>query len=58
MPIYNPLSQLIYTATREQITHVWVAGEILLKDKQLTTIDSDELRIKVSKWRQKINTQH
>ncbi|WP_191600338.1 TRZ/ATZ family hydrolase [Marinomonas algicola] len=58
MPIYNPLSQLIYTATREQITHVWVAGETLLKDKQLTTIDSDELRIKVSKWRQKINTQH
>ncbi len=55
MPIYNPISQLIYTATRDQITHVWVAGALLLDNKELTTIDSKTLKEKVSIWHAKIN---
>ncbi|MCZ2723363.1 TRZ/ATZ family hydrolase [Marinomonas sp. 15G1-11] len=55
MPIYNPISQLIYTATRNQISHVWVAGNVLLKNHKLTTIDTNELRFNVNRWHQKIN---
>ncbi|MFT2111889.1 TRZ/ATZ family hydrolase [Marinomonas sp. 2405UD68-3] len=54
MPIYSPISQLIYTATRDQITHVWVAGKLLLNKKELTTIDCDALKENVSMWHQKI----
>ncbi|HWD21799.1 MAG TPA: TRZ/ATZ family hydrolase [Burkholderiales bacterium] len=27
MPVYDPISQLVYSAGREHVTHVWVAGK-------------------------------
>ena len=29
-PCYDPLSQLVYAAGREHVTHVWVAGKLLV----------------------------
>jgi 5-methylthioadenosine/S-adenosylhomocysteine deaminase len=31
-PCYDPVSHLVYAAGREHVSHVWVAGEILLRD--------------------------
>lgn len=31
-PCYDPISHLVYTAGREQITHVWVGGKLRIKD--------------------------
>jgi 5-methylthioadenosine/S-adenosylhomocysteine deaminase len=31
-PCYDPISHLAYVAGREQITHVWVAGKLRIKD--------------------------
>jgi len=53
-PIYNPLSQIIYSAGREQVTDVWVAGKHLLKDRLLTTIDEAELKSKIRGWQARI----
>ena len=55
LPIYNPISQLVYTANRKQVTHVWVAGKNLLKNKELTTIDSALLKANVTQWQAKIS---
>jgi len=49
-PVYNPLSQIVYSAGREHVTDVWVAGKHLLKDRLLTTIDETELKSRVHKW--------
>ena len=38
-PVFNPVSQLVYAAGREQVRHVWVAGRRLLNNRELTTID-------------------
>lgn len=54
-PIFNPLAHLVYAANRHQISDVWVAGNRLVKQRQLQTIDSAALRDQVSDWQQKIS---
>ncbi len=53
-PVYDPVSQIVYSATREQVTDVWVAGRRLLADRKLTTLDEDAIRRKAQEWRDKI----
>jgi 5-methylthioadenosine/S-adenosylhomocysteine deaminase len=33
-PCYDPVSHLVYAAGRENVSHVWVAGEPLLIDRK------------------------
>lgn len=54
LPIYNPLSQLVYASSRNQVTDVWVAGHRLLKDRQLTTLDVDGIKERALRWGEKI----
>jgi 5-methylthioadenosine/S-adenosylhomocysteine deaminase len=56
-PCYDPLSHLVYAAGREHVSHVWVNGELLLDDGNLTTIDTHEVRAKAAYWREKIKNQ-
>ncbi|WP_439102008.1 TRZ/ATZ family hydrolase [Congregibacter sp.] len=56
-PLYNPLSQIVYACTGGEITHSWVAGEALLRDRRLLTIDMDDTLARAKYWRQKISSQ-
>ena len=38
-PVYNPIAQIIYSAGRDQVSDVWVAGKSVLKSRQLLTLD-------------------
>lgn len=53
-PLYNPLSQIVYTNSGAQVSHSWINGKALLVDRQLTTINLSDLRECVSLWQQKI----
>ncbi len=53
-PVYNPLSQIVYAATRDQVTDVWVAGRRLLASRRLATLDEVEIRRKAAAWRERI----
>jgi len=53
-PVYDPVSQIVYTASREQVTDVWVAGRRLLSDRQLKTLDEATIRERAGKWHDKI----
>jgi 5-methylthioadenosine/S-adenosylhomocysteine deaminase len=55
-PLYCPISQIVYAASRQQVTDVWVAGKRLLKQRQLTTINIDDLKAKIAEWRQRLST--
>jgi len=57
-PVYNPLSHIVYTANRNQVTDVWVAGKALLKNRTLTTMDIAEIKNKTVLWKNKITTGH
>ncbi len=54
IPLYNPTSQLIYSSQSSQISHLWCAGQLLLENGELKTIDTVLLRSKCLNWQQKI----
>ena len=53
-PVYDPVSQIVYTAGREQVTDVWVAGKRLLANRTLTTLDEAAILLRAQDWRDKI----
>ncbi len=53
-PVYNPVSQLVYSATREQVSHVWVAGQLQLENRELIKLDEKSLIQTAKNWQQKI----
>ncbi len=54
-PLYDPVSQIVYATNRQQVTDVWVAGKQLLKDRNLTTINEDNLKAKVAEWQLRLS---
>lgn len=56
VPVYDPISQIVYAAGREQVTDVWVAGKQLLKDRELLTLDIQQIKQKANDWRTRIST--
>ncbi|MFP5441744.1 MAG: TRZ/ATZ family hydrolase [Gammaproteobacteria bacterium] len=53
-PLYNIASQLVYATGRHQVTHSWVAGEALLADGELTTLNAGHLKRVVAEWAARI----
>ena len=53
-PLYNPVSQLVYTHVGQRVSHAWVAGKALLADRQLQTLNERELLGKAKWWRKQI----
>ena len=54
-PVYDPVSQIVYTAGRNQVTDVWVGGRRLLAGRRLTTLDENAILHKAQEWRDKIS---
>lgn len=55
-PVYNPASQLVYTHSGQAVTHVWVEGKYLLKNRELQTLNEREILGKANWWRKQIAT--
>jgi 5-methylthioadenosine/S-adenosylhomocysteine deaminase len=55
-PVYDPASQIVYAASRQQVSDVWVAGRRLVEDHQLTQKDPHETEAKAERWRQRITS--
>ncbi|MEK6771881.1 MAG: TRZ/ATZ family hydrolase [Pseudomonadota bacterium] len=55
-PVYDPTSQIVYACSRDQVTDVWVAGQRLLKSRELVTLDESAIRAQAHGWRDKIFT--
>ena len=53
-PCYDPLSHLAYAAGRENVSHVWVDGALLVEDGALLHIDTSEIMARAGYWRDKI----
>jgi 5-methylthioadenosine/S-adenosylhomocysteine deaminase len=53
-PLYNPQSQLVYACTGGEVTHSWVDGQMLVRERQLTTLDVDDCIARARAWGQKI----
>ncbi|MBC3908732.1 TRZ/ATZ family hydrolase [Undibacterium umbellatum] len=54
LPLFDPASQIVYAAGREQVSHVWVHGRCLMAERTLQTVDEAQLKDKAKWWQQKI----
>ena len=50
VPCYDVVSQLVYSAGREHVTHVWVAGRRLVRDGILEIPALDGLNTRLELW--------
>ena len=55
-PTYDMASHLVYAASREHVSHVWVAGNLLLDNRVETQLDLDAIRTTAHTWREIIAT--
>ena len=55
LPCYDPVSHLVYAAGRENVSHVWVAGEPRLAERRLLTLDAQDLHDKALWWQSRIS---
>ena len=55
-PVYNPISQLVYSASGNQVSHAWVDGRLLLEQGRLTTLDLDAVLAEAARWGGRIAT--
>lgn len=53
-PVYHPISQLVYATSRHQVTDVWIAGQRVLANRELMTLDGPDLIQRARSWREKI----
>ncbi|MDH5275801.1 MAG: TRZ/ATZ family hydrolase [Gammaproteobacteria bacterium] len=57
-PVYSPISQLVYSTTRDQVTDVWVAGQQLLDGGRPTLADSGSILARAAAWGNKLQNGH
>ncbi|MFT3930811.1 MAG: TRZ/ATZ family hydrolase [Spongiibacteraceae bacterium] len=57
-PLFNPLSQLVYTNSGAHVSHSWVNGKALLIDRELTTLNLSDLRESIAQWQTAISPQN
>ncbi len=55
-PMYDPISHLVYSASRHQVDHVWVAGHLQVKNKTLCHVNPAQLMEMAQQWADKISS--
>lgn len=55
-PLFDPISDIVYAASRHLVTNVWVAGRRLLNQRELTTLDRFDIAARAQAWRERLNS--
>ncbi len=55
-PVYDPVSQLIYSTSRDAVRHVWVGGKQLLERGRLTRMDEQQVIANARQWGERISS--
>jgi 5-methylthioadenosine/S-adenosylhomocysteine deaminase len=58
VPMYNPLSHLVYCSGRESVDDLWVAGKRLMENRKLLTLDEAQVMANARAWAEKIVKDH
>mmetsp|Transcript_63205 Transcript_63205/g.150726 ORF Transcript_63205/g.150726 Transcript_63205/m.150726 type:complete len:470 (+) Transcript_63205:168-1577(+) len=53
-PGFTPVSHIVYSTTRNQVTDSWVRGRRLMKEREVLTLPMAELKEKAGKWGSKV----
>ncbi|WP_278398851.1 TRZ/ATZ family hydrolase [Stutzerimonas kunmingensis] len=55
-PVYDPVSQLIYSTSRDAVRHVWVGGKQLLESGRLTRMEEQQVIANARQWGERISS--
>ncbi len=55
-PCYDVVSHLVYVVGRDQVSHVWIAGEPVLDAGIMTRLDRNELKERAKIWQKRLQT--
>ena len=53
-PVYDAASQVAFSASRRQVSDVWIAGRAVLRRGALLTVDEDRVLERARHWRRRI----
>ncbi|MCW8925670.1 MAG: TRZ/ATZ family hydrolase [Xanthomonadales bacterium] len=53
-PMFDVVSHLVYAASSQQVSHVWVGGRMLLRDGQFLHLDISDIIGRARNWAQRI----
>jgi len=53
-PVFDPVSHLVYAAGREQVSHVWVEGELAARNGQALKLNPSDLKARLAYWSAKL----
>ena len=54
LPVLDPVSHLVYTTSRDQVTDVWISGEHLVRAARLQRTPIDSIRARTAMWAEKL----
>ncbi len=54
VPMYDPISQLVYSASGSDVRDVIINGKVIVKDRKLLTVDLDDILEKAEKMEKQI----
>jgi len=55
LPCYDPISHLVYAAGRENVSHVWVAGRLLVENRELNYGQKNHLETIAILWQNRLS---
>lgn len=55
LPCFDPVSHIAYSAGREHVTHVWVAGEPRVEERRLVGLDPGDLHDRALWWQHRLS---
>jgi len=53
-PLYDPVAQIVYAMSRQQVTHTFVAGRCLMENRTLTTLNEARVLRDARTWGDRI----
>ena len=53
-PLLDPLSELVYSASRHDVTDVWVAGEHLIVQREAVRLDLPAITAAAGRWARRL----
>ncbi|MEM6301439.1 MAG: TRZ/ATZ family hydrolase [Pseudomonadota bacterium] len=49
-PVFDPVSQIVYACNGSEVSHLWVDGQALVRDKLLQSLDLNECLLRAQAW--------
>jgi 5-methylthioadenosine/S-adenosylhomocysteine deaminase len=53
-PVYNVVSQLVYSATGADVRDVIIDGKVVMQNRRLLTLDEERILAEAKMWRDKL----